>query len=79
MDPREDASKYAKSGACSAESRAQTYALLYIGDGLAALAEATSRLGNGDAITNMGAIENLAMMVRNGFANLADAISQTGS
>lgn len=39
------------------------------------VARALSRLGNGDAATAMGAIENLALEVREGSTRIAEALN----
>jgi len=45
-----------------------------IAGGLLAIADQLQNLGNGSAATEMGAIENLAKEVRDGFSALADSI-----
>jgi len=45
-----------------------------IADNLGAIGFWIKHLGNGDAATSMGAIENHAVAVREGLADVADAI-----
>lgn len=46
-----------------------------IADALDNVATALNRLGNGDAATNMGAIENLAKEIKDGLSEVSIAIA----
>jgi hypothetical protein len=53
--------------------------LLAIAEAVNNLARAIDRLGNGNAATPMGAIENLAKEIKDGFETLASSISELKS
>jgi hypothetical protein len=48
--------------------------LHHIAESLESVATALQRLGNNDAFTGMGAIENLSLEVKTGLGMLADAV-----
>ena len=52
-------------------------ALLAISESLSEVARSIDRLGNGDATSSMGAIEGLAVQVRDGLQNIADSVSSS--
>lgn len=54
-------------------------ALFYIGRGVADLAYQVKYLGNGSAASQMGALEHLAMQVKEGAEGVAMALNEVGS
>lgn len=53
-------------------------ALFYIGRGVADLAYQVKYLGNGSAASQMGAIEHLAMQIKDGAEGMAMALHEVG-
>lgn len=64
-------------GSNSTDERNVVDALFAIANSIEKLASAVNRLGTNDAATNMGAIELLAMEVKNAGESIAGAIENT--
>ena len=56
-----------------------TDALLYVGDGLHAIARSIHLLGNADAATPMGAIEALGAVLKESLSSISSSLDGIGS